>query len=152
MRKCIERAWRAESIAHQCRWQMDCGQVLLHVGEFHACSSSVNCRATGTACLHSPAMCSSAWQQSPMPDTCPQVGYTCIWMAQCSELSFYRKLYGPSVLLKMNLVSGNASTASWASACPLSGDMRTHGDAAQIPTDSRLPASCRCTICPAYHC
>jgi hypothetical protein len=25
-------------------------------------------------------------------------------MAQCSELSFYRKLYGPSVLLKMNLV------------------------------------------------
>lgn len=34
-----------------------------------------------------------------------QVGYTCVWMAQCSELGFYRKLYGPSVLLKMNIVS-----------------------------------------------
>lgn len=30
-------------------------------------------------------------------------------MAQCSELGTYRALYGPSVLLKMNIVSGAAA-------------------------------------------
>jgi len=31
------------------------------------------------------------------------IGYTCVWMALCSELNTFRKLYGPSVLLKMNV-------------------------------------------------
>lgn len=32
------------------------------------------------------------------------VGYTIVWMALCSELNTFRELYGPSVLLKMNIV------------------------------------------------
>lgn len=32
------------------------------------------------------------------------VGYTIVWMALCSELNTFRTLYGPSVLLKMNIV------------------------------------------------
>lgn len=38
-----------------------------------------------------------------------QIGYTCVWMALCSELNTFRKLYGPSVLLKMNVVSVHGS-------------------------------------------
>lgn len=30
---------------------------------------------------------------------CPQVAYTIVWMAMCSEMGYYRNLYGPSVLL-----------------------------------------------------
>lgn len=32
------------------------------------------------------------------------VGYTIVWMALCSELNTFRELYGPSILLKMNIV------------------------------------------------
>ena len=46
-----------------------------------------------------------------------QVGYTCVWMALCSELNTFRKLYGPSVLLKMNIVSSYAQLRDGLAIC-----------------------------------
>lgn len=76
---------------------MDCGQILLRICELSLSEELWNADVLEQASW----ICSDQMLRACI--WCLQLAFTMVWMLIISQLGYYKLLYGPQVLLQMNI-------------------------------------------------